>query len=502
MKLKPEVKELVEAIRENGADVEAGGKHLIVVRDGERVLHEGRPITLPSSPSDHRWRKNAVTTLVRAGVLKDDPKKAGQTPRTNGSQKVGDVALRREREQRQREVAGRESNWQRTRRMMDRWINKVGGWGAPGLAADLARLAQRYQDEGVEVGPGTYVAAASLFTRGMAVGHPNTQPAFQALARAYDADPDPRARWFDELRELIGQETPEAALSAPGPDEWPFEMLLLPIAKMFGDESYQRPGDPSFVRSIAVNFDPSLVGALDVSQRPGGKFAIMDGLQRREACELVGKNAVWCAVYKGLTVAQEAHFFFHKNRDRKAIHPYYHLRARIVAGDRAAQEIARIVQEFGWNLGVSSVPPDTITAIKSLESVYGYTSDVREEALTPTLSFIRSAWGNRDGAKEGESIRGFGRFFQVYGDDEIQWDHFRERLEALSPRIVLGKARDRKREGGQKSPGVVFGTVLAEEHNIGLPRADRLNTNRVTERPGARPGTLTPRERALRERQG
>ena len=73
-----EVQQLIKEIRRNGFAVEIGeggvGK---VLWKGEQVFkHEqdgGTPVTIHSTPSDSRWRKNLVPILIRAKVLDKDP---------------------------------------------------------------------------------------------------------------------------------------------------------------------------------------------------------------------------------------------------------------------------------------------------------------------------------------------------------------------------------------------------------------------------------------------
>jgi hypothetical protein len=88
-----EVQQLIKEVRRNGFAVEIGdggvGK---VLWKGEQVYkHEqdgGTPVTIHSTPSDHRWRKNIVPILIRAKVLESDPfsshptKKFDVTPET------------------------------------------------------------------------------------------------------------------------------------------------------------------------------------------------------------------------------------------------------------------------------------------------------------------------------------------------------------------------------------------------------------------------------------
>lgn len=58
-----DVRKLVQSISAiDGVEVRDGGKHLLVYRDDKRVT------VLPKTPSDVRWRDNAVADLKRLGI--------------------------------------------------------------------------------------------------------------------------------------------------------------------------------------------------------------------------------------------------------------------------------------------------------------------------------------------------------------------------------------------------------------------------------------------------
>ncbi len=66
-----------------------------------------------------------------------------------------------------------------------------------------------------------------------------------------------------------------------------------------------------------------------------------------------------------------------------------------------------------------------------------------EGALPRTLETIRAAIYERDGSLEGTVIRGIGRFWRAYGDDEVDFRHLVSVLEATGPKKLLGYAQDR-----------------------------------------------------------
>lgn len=96
-KVNAEVQDLINEVRRYGFAVALeGGHHYKVYKDGESVLgDQQRPVTIPTTPSDHRWYQNTVAHLIRAKVLPDDPKKQGQRPKRRIDRQEGERSLTR-----------------------------------------------------------------------------------------------------------------------------------------------------------------------------------------------------------------------------------------------------------------------------------------------------------------------------------------------------------------------------------------------------------------------
>lgn len=248
--------------------------------------------------------------------------------------------------------------------------------------------------------------------------------------------------------------------------EWPFTVELHPLEEIFADERYQRPPQEAFVEKLVNAWDDTLVGVIDVSQRHDGKLAVLDGLQRLTGMAKVGKKAAWCAVYENMSIRDEALFFYRKNKDRRSVHPFYSFRARIVAGDQKAAAINRIVLENGYKLDVGA-RDNVITAIAAVEEVYGWESAARTESLSTTLRTIRAAFDVRHGSKEGDMIRGLGRLFQPFSDEEIDFELLYDIMGDLGPRVIVGKARDyiQMNPGARMSVGDVVARDVLRIYN-------------------------------------
>lgn len=255
--------------------------------------------------------------------------------------------------------------------------------------------------------------------------------------------------------------------------EWPYNVILIALKDLTIDLRYQRPPQVVFVEKLIREFDETLVGVLDVSERKDGKHAILDGAQRYQAL-LKFKSTVWCAVYSGMSIAEEAMFFYNKNRNRRNVHPFYQIRALIAAGDKRSIEINRIVTDAGFKLGIGAAQDDMLQAIRGVEDAFNMSSLARKESLSPTLKIMRTAFLGRKGGKEGELLRGFGKFFQAYEDELLDWEWLIEKMSEQNPTTMLGRAYD-KATNSREPRSFWLARDVAEMYNRGKPRGQRLS---------------------------
>lgn len=481
---KSEIDILLRAARANGYKTVPGrGHRKFVDQHGRPVVDSNGPVIISSSPSDHRWREMTVKRLMGAKIIKTDPFKSQSKTKaaeeeSQGKNGRGDAQLRKERKQ--AEAAG-EERVERTAALGERLGSLLATVGEV-RPSDLARVAS-YVHNNWELD--SAMTTAGHFLAGKAL-HPREIERMMPLVDRLEKAPSSRAEWFMLLRETLGLDQPTLL----GGREWPYSVKLVPLEKVFAhtveEGGYQRPPAEKFVRDLTLKFDERLVGTIDVSEREDGRFAVIDGQQRSEAMRRAGKTGCYASVYENLSLAEEASLFFHKNRDRKAVHPYYEFMARFAADDPMAKDIKRIVEAQGFIVeiagGAGKIPgrEQHITAIRAIEEVFGYQTDVREECLTPTLATIHRNWFGRKDSLSVNLIRGLGRIFRMWGDQEIQWQHWEEQLQALGPTLILGKAEDlRTGRYGQQSKGIGVSLALVEVHNRGLSRGQRLDPQLV-----------------------
>lgn len=378
---------------------------------------------------------------------------------------------------RREEVAERREAAAKLRKRFDVWVAKLGGWDRPGLKADLGAMAAYLTKDDPE--PLTASSLGAWVTNWLKDNNLGIQglAAFERLNNTFQASSDVQATYIDLVRRANG------AIELPEGVDWPFTIELVELSSLFADDAYQRPIDDQWVRTMLLKFDERLVGTLDVSERRKGKRAIMDGRQRFETMLQLGKTTCWVTIYHGMTVAQEADFFYRKNRARKQMHYFYAFRARAVSGDVTANLIEEIVSAAGFRLGAKTVDPTVITAVRAIEDIYDFpTENAWGNALAPALETARVCWSGRTSGLDGTLLRGLGRFYSLYGPEEIQRDHFHEALTSLGPVLVLGRSRDSK-DNPQKNLGsridVAVATTLAEIHNAGLARPDRVSLDHI-----------------------
>lgn len=215
----------------------------------------------------------------------------------------------------------------------------------------------------------------------------------------------------------------------------------VPLDQLTVDPSYQRELDTNRVQKIVDDFDPALLGALEISVR-NGKCAVFDGQHRLEALTIRGEKDAPCLVHEGLTVPEEAMLFVRLQTQRKQLNPIDRFRARLRAGETQAAEIQNTVEGFGYTLGKGG-HENQIGAISALDRVYDRGGrDLL--ALTLDLLYI---WKGEPRSMDGALIEGMAIAITKYGDDK-RWENIRTELEQITAASVLRKAIAALESGG------------------------------------------------------
>jgi hypothetical protein len=247
--------------------------------------------------------------------------------------------------------------------------------------------------------------------------------------------------------------------------EWPFAVQLVPLEKLFIDHSYQRPQLWTFVRKTAQIFDPTLVGAIDVSDR-GGRYAIMDGQQRFEMMRLIGKITCWAAVYVGLDKKTEAWFFIHKNKDRKNVLPMHIFKAKVEASDPDAVEIAKVVSRNGYQLAIAAAGGGAGNDERNIASVHALEIASGLGTLDQALKVMSQT---TRGLRQGNSAQIIGGLAMLWFDfPHLDQDVLIKAMTARSPEWLLAKSAESAKTGGGTTRAKQMRFVLMSEYNRAL----------------------------------
>ena len=187
------------------------------------------------------------------------------------------------------------------------------------------------------------------------------------------------------------------------------------LDKMVCDSRYQRPVEEKRVTRIVDNFDPKLLGTLELSKRTNGTFAIIDGQHRFEALKAKGRKQAPALVHDGLSVQQEADLFARTNMSRKPLTPTQRFRAQVFSGDPQSVEISNIVTETGFRITTGkerAAHLGDIRAIASIERVYRRWG---ADHLELTLKTIAQCWFGEKSATDNSIINGMALFLDQFG---------------------------------------------------------------------------------------
>ena len=189
----------------------------------------------------------------------------------------------------------------------------------------------------------------------------------------------------------------------------------VPINMMFADPLYSRPVDRSFVAKMAREWHRDAVGVIYLSLRSDGRFAILDGCHRVEACRLAEGNAATlpAKIFIDLTIAQEAALWDRFNRFRKRPRQVDVFRARLGAGDPEATAIMRCCEAAGLPVHLNGRQDGaSIVAVTALESSYHRVGD---HGLSVVLGILREAFGDDERGYQAPAIDGLSMLWARYG---------------------------------------------------------------------------------------
>lgn len=436
-----------------------GGHYRVRDRRGNLVQYKGTNITFSGTPSPGVLRAlEEQLTEARALVGTEQVERSAEEMAVMREQAKRAFAIR----DKAREIEAKE--------LLARFRSTFSflKLDTPGLRTDLGRVAAYLLRGSPREGMTPDLLAQSV-TRVLSGGwvEPRYQEVWARLLDRLDDSPDRPGEWYTLLREARGLPADSVQVRLPknAQDDWPFRVELIPLDATFADEAYQRPPNWAAIRKEAARFDPTLISTIDVSQRSPSRFAILDGQQRVEMIRLVGKSTVWASVYAGMDLASEARFFLKRNRDRKAVHPYYTFRAQLTSGDPLAVAVNEIVEKHGYRFSIGAPAPggateNNIAAIAGVLKAYERKLPDGTTALDPTLSVLKRSTLGRPHGQDTMMIRGVALLFERR-NGEIDHGQLVDLIAALGPDLILGRARD-SRGGGRTNEEAVTDVLSVE----------------------------------------
>jgi hypothetical protein len=230
-----ELKQLVKAIEARGFTVEPSNGHQKIYMGGKVVQFEEtpgdptsrKPITLPSTPSDPRWRDNTVSMLIRWRVLEENPFRDDQGGLSEDEQEER-ARAREEREQRKEEAKlarqaqseeekDRMAPTRELRERAERVLEPLGVWkigdqnrGAPASRRSLSEAARVAYSlaghKGITIPPSFNAAYMSMRKLFLGEGEIRERDWIETLLDELEGARDPIRLYFELLREELGIE--------------------------------------------------------------------------------------------------------------------------------------------------------------------------------------------------------------------------------------------------------------------------------------------------------
>jgi hypothetical protein len=209
----------------------------------------------------------------------------------------------------------------------------------------------------------------------------------------------------------------------------------LPIDLLFVDVEYQREVEKHRVDKIAANFDPELLGTVQVSERSDGRFAVIDGQHRVAALRELGSKNVPCLVHEGLDRLDEARLFVANQTNRKALRPFARWRADLFRQEPQAVAIQAAANRAGFSIVGTAKSGNQLSAVVTLEAIYRRGG---VELLDKTLDLIR-VWQDLDEPVVGALIEGIAVFISRT-EGNLDEAALRAKLMETPPRIIKNRA--------------------------------------------------------------
>lgn len=214
------------------------------------------------------------------------------------------------------------------------------------------------------------------------------------------------------------------------------------------DHSYQRPLDENRVSRMAADFDPSLVGVIEVSLRADGTYRVIDG-QHRLVTVRIAKGmsaAIACNVHTGLTPAEEAQLFFDIDRKRKRLTGWDRWYARRGAGEQVVVDIETVASKHGLKID----PAAKVNHLRCVSTCEKVVELAGLDLLDETLRVCVAAYQGETDSLKAEIVHGVALILAFYEPGTIDVDRLIRGMQSIASRQISARAASlRETQRGQ-----------------------------------------------------
>jgi hypothetical protein len=241
----------------------------------------------------------------------------------------------------------------------------------------------------------------------------------------------------DALDDVLEHDTHPAEATTAESDPY---ITALSVDVLFADHSYQRELDEIRVQKMAAAFQIALVGIIEVSERPDGRYAILDGQHRWATVRdvtfaKVGPSHVAVRVHMGLTIAEEAALYHQLNTTRRQLTGWDRWLARRGAGDPQVAAIEECLARHqlivsmrgGGNVFRSTRAAEHVVDIGGIN------------LLDQVIGTIRAAYPDDQAGLDGSIVHGLGHVLDNYSREELDLERLITALAGIMPRQLTAR---------------------------------------------------------------
>lgn len=278
------------------------------------------------------------------------------------------------------------------------------------------------------------------------------------------------ASLIDDVIDDLDNNDPSAYQIKPAPKADTY-VDAIPVRSIRVDHTYQRQLAPTRVARMVAEFDPSLVGVIEVSLRDDGTYAVIDGQHRLAAVRSAkGMGAAIAAnVHQGLSPEDEARLFFEIDRKRSRLTGWDKWNARRGALEAVVLEIEAVAATHGLTIAPAA-KPNHLRCVAACEKVVDLGGiDLLDESLRVCVA----AYAGEPDSLRAELVHGVALILAFYPPGTVNPDRLIAGMQSIAARQITARA-----------------AALRETHNGILPR---LAAHVIVDRYNAQPGPkLTP----------